>query len=272
MVADLERAKFHLVKPPVHPTMSVQMKLSNPKSPWADPRVRQALAHAINGPEIVKGLLYGLPERYARLAPDELGYDPSLQIPGYDPALAKKLLAEAGYPSGFSTPLYYWAGTYYGLNETTSAVTLYWKEIGIQAQVQGMEGAQLLSLIRRQAQDPNGQYIAVAGLPIANLADPVESFDLYFYGGPDKNRPVLWRNDALDAIILKADAAFDPAERGTSIKEGMKIINDNLVTIPIWNYVDIYAMKPAYDYVPSHHGLAVVLLKHVSMTRQQSAR
>lgn len=264
MVADLRKNGFHLVRLPVHPTMSVQMKLSNPKSPWSKLMVREALAHAINGPEIVKGLLYGIPERHARLAPDELGYDPSLKIPDYDPALARKLLADAGYPNGFSTPLYYWAGTYYGLTETTSAVALYWKEIGVTTEVHGMEGAQLLSLIRRTAADPNGQYIAVAGLPIANLVDPVESFDLYFYGGPDKNRPVLWRNDELDKIILAADAAFDPAKRAVSIKEGMKIVNDKLVTIPIWNYVDMYAMKPQFDYEPSHHGLAVVLLKHIS--------
>jgi len=271
-VANLQAAGFRLVRLPVHPTVSIQMKLSNPKSPWADLRVRQAIAHAIDSEAIRKGLLFGVPDRYARLAPDELGYDPSLKIPDYDPALAKKLLAEAGYPNGFKTPLYYWAGTYYGISETTSAVTLYLKSVGIETDVKGMEGAQLLSVIRSTATDPNGQYIGVAGLPIANLADPVEAFDLYFYGGPDKNRPVLWRNDDLDQIILKADAAFDPAQRAVYLKEGMKLINDQLVTIPLWNYVDVYAMKAAYDYTPSHHGLAVVLLKQVTPAEKQSAR
>jgi peptide/nickel transport system substrate-binding protein len=78
--------------------------------PTADKKVREALIKAVDTKELVKGIYqYGEAQPASLpLPPGSWGYDASLEgsIPKYDPEGAKKLLAEAGYPDGFSTTVH----------------------------------------------------------------------------------------------------------------------------------------------------------------------
>ena len=131
----------------------------------------------------MKGLLHGLPTDYPRLMPDEVGYDPNLKDYKYDPAKARQLLNEAGYANGFTMPLYYSTGVYFGTQETTEAVALYLKQnLNITTKTQGIELIQLLQMIFKSAGDPKAEYVAVAGLPVANLATALEGIGLAYYG------------------------------------------------------------------------------------------
>ena len=66
------------------------------------------MAYAIDCDAIVKNVaLQGIPNRWAFLAPYELGYDADLKPYPYDPKKARQLLAEAGYPKGFDLTLYW---------------------------------------------------------------------------------------------------------------------------------------------------------------------
>ncbi len=73
------------------------------KHPFQDVRVRRALNHAVNKEEIIKALNagFGEPTGQYPFSPIAIGYDPELKPFAYDPALARKLLTDAGYPSGF---------------------------------------------------------------------------------------------------------------------------------------------------------------------------
>ncbi|MGH7227002.1 MAG: ABC transporter substrate-binding protein, partial [Gemmataceae bacterium] len=125
--ATLKKAGFTEVKLPCHPTQSIQMQFDNTKTPWHNLKIREAMAYAIDKKAIVKGLLHGVPYYYPRLMPDELGYDPHLNRYSYNPAKARELEKEAGYPHGFTMPLYYSSGVYFGTEETATAVALYLK-------------------------------------------------------------------------------------------------------------------------------------------------
>ena len=87
-----------------HPAMSVVFATRNPKTPWHDRRVRLAMAYAIDW-KAITDVLFGIPDHWAYLAPDELGYDKNLKPYPFDPKKARQLLAEAGYPKGFSMKL-----------------------------------------------------------------------------------------------------------------------------------------------------------------------
>ena len=87
------------------PRVSVHMILMNTKRPpFSDRRVRQALNHAVNTDEIVTGILSGFADKPVGVVhPDMFGFTGDVQKYPYDPAKAKALLAEAGYPNGFKT-------------------------------------------------------------------------------------------------------------------------------------------------------------------------
>ena len=72
-----------------------------PESKFQDVRLRQALEYAVDKPAIAQALGLGFYKPLPQLAPEsEWGYDPNLQVRGYDPAKAKQLVTDAGYPNG----------------------------------------------------------------------------------------------------------------------------------------------------------------------------
>ncbi|MCG8565618.1 MAG: ABC transporter substrate-binding protein, partial [Desulfobacterales bacterium] len=77
------------------------------ENPFADVRVRQAVNHAINRNAIAKNLVGGQSRAvYSACFPSQFGCEQELKQYEYNPALAKQLLADAGYPNGFETTLY----------------------------------------------------------------------------------------------------------------------------------------------------------------------
>ena len=77
------------------------------KPPFDNLKVRLAINHAINKPVIIEHLYQGLGIPAKNPIPPTLwSYDDSIEAYAYDPALAKQLLAEAGYPNGFETTLW----------------------------------------------------------------------------------------------------------------------------------------------------------------------
>jgi peptide/nickel transport system substrate-binding protein len=260
----LEKAGFTLVKLPVHPTQSVQFQFTNTHTPWHDVRIRRAMAYAIDKKAIVSGLLHGVPTDYPRLMPDEIGYDPNLMDYKYDPAKAKALEAEAGYPNGFNMPLYFSSGVYFGTQETAEAVSLYLKQnLNITSRVQGIELIQLLQLIGQSGRDPKAEYVAVAGLPVANLATALEGVSLAFYG---KSPFSLYHNSDMDVVFEQAEAQLDLQKGAPLVAKMMEIEQDDLPTITLWQYVDVYAMKKGITYTPGLHNLEIVYLPWVHQT------
>lgn len=100
----------------------------DPKSPWADPRVRKAASLAVDRKTLADVNQPGAnPAGTAGL----LGDPETLPIPPdpYDPERAKKLLAEAGYPTGLQGGKYYRYAEAHG--QTAQQVANYWKAVGI---------------------------------------------------------------------------------------------------------------------------------------------
>jgi peptide/nickel transport system substrate-binding protein len=78
-----------------------------PRNPFKDARVRLAISKAINRDAIVSRVMEGLAVPASNLvSPGIFGYDDALKVEAYDPAGAKKLLADAGYPDGFLLTLH----------------------------------------------------------------------------------------------------------------------------------------------------------------------
>lgn len=80
--------------------------------PFKDVRVRQAIAHAINKESIVRNLYRGAASAATQgLPPSLFGYNTDIKGYDYDPERAKQLLADAGYPDGFTVTLWHMGST-----------------------------------------------------------------------------------------------------------------------------------------------------------------
>ncbi|HVN97016.1 MAG TPA: ABC transporter substrate-binding protein [Syntrophorhabdaceae bacterium] len=245
MVKDVESAGFRTARLPTHPPTSIQFHNNNPDVPWYDKRVRLAIAYAIDGDSIVKNLFQGIPGRYARLAPGELGYDPTLKPYPYDPKKAKELLSQAGYSKGFEMPLYYFSGRVAGQKETAEAVALYLNAAGITCKVQGIDAPQMLDKVRAWHDDPKAVYVGLATVPMAHLPEPTEALSTGYYS---KQRMAVYFNPKLDALIETIETTIDNKKRGELIKAAIKMIHDDVATIQIYTATDVYAMKPNVEF------------------------
>jgi peptide/nickel transport system substrate-binding protein len=109
-----------------------------PSSPFAKLKVRQAVSHAIDSKAIVDSVYYGFAEvtnQYS--SPKNWGYNKKVAGYPYDPKKARKLLAEAGYPNGFKTTLW-WSNI--GVRpQVGAALQAYLREAGIEAEVKLLE-------------------------------------------------------------------------------------------------------------------------------------
>ena len=103
-------------------------------NPIANKLVRQALGyHAIDRQVIVDKFLSGSAVPTGAdypSSPNDRGYDP-LPVPKFDPAKAKALLTEAGYPNGFNLDVYIYATTVPEAPEIMEAIVVWWEQIGI---------------------------------------------------------------------------------------------------------------------------------------------
>jgi ABC-type dipeptide transport system, periplasmic component len=113
------------------------------KKPFDDVRVRQAISMAINKEEIIDGIYngVGIPAK-GPLAPGIFGYDGNLEGLEYNPQKAKDLLAEAGYPDGFSTTI--WTNDDRQRVDTATNVQSQLAKIGIDAEVKILEWGSML--------------------------------------------------------------------------------------------------------------------------------
>ncbi len=100
-------------------------------APWMDVRVRRAMNLAINRNAITKNVMMGFAKPVAIIqGPASFGYNPELKPYPHDPAQAKKLLAEAGHPKGFSFDVYIPRGRFMMGKEALEGIAGQWAQVG----------------------------------------------------------------------------------------------------------------------------------------------
>lgn len=142
-VQDPEILKRYQVDPKIEiqsrPGLNINYLVMNTEEkPFSDIKVRQAVAHAIDKKALIETVLKGLATELTGPMPSGCDfYEPNVANYPYDPAMAKKLLTEAGYPNGFETTLYtfIWGPA---VNVVT-AIQGMLKQVGINAKIQADE-------------------------------------------------------------------------------------------------------------------------------------
>src|SRR5437870_8340575 len=202
-------------------TNDVIMSMNNSKKPFNDVRVRRAVTYGINKPDVVKGAMFGL-GRVIGTNVDPLNpyfVDMSGAMP-YDPAKAKKLLAEAGYPHGFEAVLRV-APQYYYTVRTGEVLADQLSKIGVKIKIEQIEWGQWLSRVWKDA-----DY----DLTIIGHA---EAWDIANYANPK----YYFRYDSAEFQKLFQESEItvdDKARRELYVKMQKKLVEDAPV---VWLYI-----------------------------------
>ncbi|MFQ5520222.1 MAG: ABC transporter substrate-binding protein [Candidatus Methylomirabilia bacterium] len=132
-------------------TNDVILALNNSRKPFDDIRVRRAITHAINKKEVIQGAMFGLGRPLgSNIDPLNPYYVDMAGAVPYDPAKAKKLLVQAGYPTGFEATLRVSPQYYYTVRAGEVIVSQLAK-VGIKVKLEQIEWGQWLSRVYRNA-------------------------------------------------------------------------------------------------------------------------
>jgi len=181
---------------------------------FSDPKVREALSHAIDRQAIIDGAMFGYGTPIGtHFAPHNPDYVDLTELSSYDPELAKTLLADAGYPEGFTTTLKLPPPSYARRGGEIIAAQL--REVGIETQITNLEWAQWLEEVFR------GKDF---GLTIVSHTEP---FDIGIYARPDYY--FQYDNAAFQELMSTLTGTTDPAERSELIKQAQTVIAEDHV-------------------------------------------
>ncbi|MBB2930504.1 ABC transporter substrate-binding protein [Paraburkholderia silvatlantica] len=211
---------------------------SAPNSPFRDVRVRQAVNYAVNRAALANDLVRGGSQPiYAPCFHTQFGCDASVALRyGYDPAKARELLKEAGYPNGFETDLYA-----YRERDYAEAIIGDLRKVGIVAHLHYLQYAAL-----RTAYRAGKTPMTFQAWGSYSVNDASASLGAFFKGGPD--------DTAKDPAVMKdigiADASNDPTERKAHYAAALKRISEQAYWAPLFSYSTNYAFTSDLNFQP----------------------
>jgi len=237
------------------PSFNVGYLALNPSyKPLSDGRVRQAIAHAINRPAIVQAFWGGLGTHSPHFLPAALSWatDPTLQAYSYDPAKARQLLTQAGYPNGFDLQLWYMpvSRPYFPTPKPISeAFAADLSKVGIRVALKTQDWAAYLADRRR----PPGYQSFMLGWT-GDYGDP-DSFYYPHFGPRSTDDLGNWKNDRLFQLLNQGRASGNQAERATIYRQVDQILHQNVLRLPIVHSQPLLAQRKSLQgWTPSPLG------------------
>lgn len=213
----------------------------------ADVRVRQALNYAVNKQAIIDGLLAGGTMAAAQpLTPALLGYDPELEPYPYDPARAKALLAQAGFPQGFSAL----ATVSVGVNANDAGIyqqiAADLAAVGVRIELRPATAAQITQWFREGSWPGDLFSMDFGTMP---SLDPMRAFRMHSCRNPQP-----WFCDpALEPLFEEAQTQADEDKRRETIRRLSRLYHEAAPVIYLWPLPVFDGIGPRVrGYAPRH--------------------
>lgn len=218
------------------------------KNPLKDIRVRQAISKAINRQALTERTLEGLGIPASNIvAPGILGYADNLKVEKYDPEGAKKLLAAAGYPNGFTLTLHGPNNRYINDERVVQTVAQFLSRIGIQTKVETLP----LSVYFGKARA--GEYsVALLGWgtlagdfalrTLVGTTDPSTGWGSWNWG--------KYSNPEVDKLVKASLASVDEKQRQDNAQQAATVALQDYAVIPLYHQYATWAMRKGLTYTP----------------------
>jgi peptide/nickel transport system substrate-binding protein len=251
MLENVEKLKLNrAVQVITQPGMNVgYLAMNNEDEHFKLPQVRQAICHAIERHEIAKALYRGLAEVAESHLPPMIWGQAQLTPYSYDPETSRKLLAQAGYPAGFKTELWYMSAArpYYPepkvMGEALQAMLA---DIGIEVDLKAVDWGSYLEKVGK------GEHKMALGGWIGDTGDP----DNYLYVMLDDNNVdrqrggsnlCLFKNPEVHQRLIRARQIVIQEERATLYAEAQQILHEQAPSLPLVHAHQVGAHHPRLE-------------------------
>lgn len=207
-------------------------------NPFTNLKVRQAVNHAINRDDLVSALLKGKSKVVSTACyPSQFGCDQDVTSYEYDPEKARALLAEAGYPDGFTTEFYA-----YRDREYAEAISSYLNAVGIKTDFKMLQYSALREL--NMTGDVPMSFQTWGSYSINDASAMVSEF--FKHGALDDAR-----DDQLLEWLTLADSSTDPEIRKENYTKALQRIADEAYWAPMFSYNTNYVFTKEVAYTPT---------------------
>jgi peptide/nickel transport system substrate-binding protein len=231
------------------------LTLNTESAPLDNVKVRQAIAYAIDRESMIKNLLLGYGKLAQSIIPEESwAYSPGTTYT-FDPAMAKKLLDEAGFkdPDGdgpqmrFQKPVTYTvSGSSISGRNYAGVIQNYLKSVGIPVEILTPEQNTMFDEVRR------GNFQILYSQWVGGNQDPIFYKDLFASSEiPSETRASRnrsrYRNKELDAMLEEAVNTFDRQKALELYKKTQDIVSRDVPVLPLWYQANIVIARKNVD-------------------------
>jgi peptide/nickel transport system substrate-binding protein len=217
----------------------------NPKSPWHDQRVRLAASLAVDRKAVSDAEWLGFARPSGGIVPKAMDFALDLPPHPYDPAKAKALLAEAGYPSGFDGGDFTPFPPYFSMGE---ALANYLRAVGIRTRMKTMERAAFLTAWReKRIPGVIMALVALAGNAATRLEPYVTRDGFYSYNLIPE----------AEDLYVRQSRELDRKKREAMLHQIQKLIVDRVTHAPLMESAFLWAIgprveEPGLSLIPGH--------------------
>ena len=231
---------------------------TNKESPLLNQKVRQAINYAIDRDAIIKHILEGYGEKIPSLVPKLIfGYDPDLKGYSYDPQMAKKLLAEAGYPNGLEINMDGPSGRYMRDKEVCQAIVGQLDQVGIKVNLKIHEWGTYIGNVTSHKTNP----IYLMGWSLPSL-DP----DQWLWVNTHSNEPFSQTNDPeLDKMLKEGRYETDVAKREKIYHKINGYLHDKAYLAVLYEQKDLIGVNNRVEFTP--RGDEMIFMRTVKVVK-----
>jgi peptide/nickel transport system substrate-binding protein len=212
------------------------------RNPFKDRRVRRALYQAIDIDSIINRLMRGLAQPAGMvISPGVHGYEAALDTRlAFDPEASRRLLAEAGYPSGFSVAMDCPNNRYVNDAQVCAAVAAMWSKVGVRA---ALNAIPYQAYFPRLAKQDVSIYLLGYGAPTLDAYNVLQAIYLPRGTGTDGLWNLGYANPEVTALVHNIEFETDLTKRDAQIHRALVATNEDVAVLPLYRSIGAWAMR-----------------------------